>query len=378
MMPSTICAITPRLALPRTSIPARFIAIAPTMIQAMMPTDSSPLAPAYASRAAQTMPARPSRTCHQSRDARLRYCDEHARSLIGIDSRFAARIRHDGAGIALPRGFEARSAVRVVDQRDVDEVLGEEPDLQLVPAQDVAHQQVVRAPVLRFVGRVDRVARLADDRLVPAEQARDHRRDLLGPVRRALDLRQLGGVARVANRDPAERLDTLGEQVDQLELLLGVLVEQQMQLVEGGAGDEPGVLLVERVQDRRVGEDLVEGLAALPAPLAAQADRQRAELPERLDLDPHSVEDGFGRQRVRSTVPRTSVASAPGARGCASPVAGCGGSARAAPGRGRGRHGAPSSLVSSYRGPDRPTTGWRAPRGEGPRRRALSRRRRPG
>jgi hypothetical protein len=37
-----------------------------------------------------------------------------------------------------------------------------------------------------------------------------------------------------------------------------VLVEEQVELVEGRAGDVPVRLLVERVEDRRVGEDLVQ------------------------------------------------------------------------------------------------------------------------
>ena len=39
------------------------------------------------------------------------------------------------------------------DERDVHHVLGDEPDLELMGAQDVAHQQVVGAPVLGFLGR---------------------------------------------------------------------------------------------------------------------------------------------------------------------------------------------------------------------------------
>ena len=91
-------------------------------------------------------------------------------------------------------------------------------------------------------------------------------------------------MARVADGDAAEALDPLGEQVDQLELLLGVLVEQQVELVEGRAGDQPVVLLVQRVQDHRVGEDLVEQLAALARAFVRQADRQAPERAERLDL----------------------------------------------------------------------------------------------
>ena len=76
---------------------------------------------------------------------------------------------------------------------------------------------------------------LLDDRLVGAQRPVDHDRDLLGAIGRPLDRRQLGGVTRVADGDAAEALDPLGEEVDDLVLLLGVLVEQQVELVEGRA-----------------------------------------------------------------------------------------------------------------------------------------------
>ena len=65
-------------------------------------------------------------------------------------------------------------------------------------------------------------------------------------------------MARIADGDAAEALDALGDQVDQLRLLLGVLVEQEVELVEGRAGDQPVMLLVQAVQDHRVRQDLVQ------------------------------------------------------------------------------------------------------------------------
>ena len=79
------------------------------------------------------------------------------------------------------------------------------------------------------------VADLLDDRLVGAQHPVDHDRDRLGAIGRPRDRGQLGGVARVADGDATQALDPLGEQVDELELLLGVLVEQQVELVEGRA-----------------------------------------------------------------------------------------------------------------------------------------------
>ena len=126
------------------------------------------------------------------------------------------------------------------------------------------------------------------------ERPIDHDRDLLGAVGRPRDRGQLGRMARVADGDAAEALDALGEQVDELELLLGVLVEQEVELVEGRPGDQPVVLLVERVEDHRVGEDLVEQPAALRLRLVGQADRQRPERPEALDLAGRGRRAGSG------------------------------------------------------------------------------------
>ena len=128
----------------------------------------------------------------------------------------------------------------------------------------------------------------------------DHRRDVLGAVGRPIDRRELGGVARITDGDPAEALDPLGEQVDDLGLLLGVLVEQQVELVEGRPGHEPVVLLVERVEDHRVGEDLVEQLAALGPCLLRQGDGQQSGRPEALDLDAQRRELRLRRHARRS------------------------------------------------------------------------------
>jgi len=116
------------------------------------------------------------------------------------------------------------------------------------------------------------------------EQSMDHRRDVLGAVRRPFDRCQLGGVAGVADGDPAKALDPLGQEVDELELLPGVLIEEQMQLVERRAGDELVMLLVERVEDHRVVQDLIEDLAAPHARLGREGDRQETQRAEPLDL----------------------------------------------------------------------------------------------
>jgi hypothetical protein len=163
-------------------------------------------------------------------------------------------------------------------------VLGDEPHLHLVTAENVAHEEVVRA-VVSVLGRLpDGVTDLLDDDLVRLEQARQHGRDFLHAVGWARDGRDLRDVPRVGHGRPPKRLDPLRYQVDDLQLFFGVLVQQQMELEEGRAADQPVVLLVQVVQDHRVGQDLIEELGALRPSLVAEGDRKQAHLPESLDL----------------------------------------------------------------------------------------------
>jgi hypothetical protein len=87
---------------------------------------------------------------------------------------------------------------------------------------------------------------------------------------------------RISDGDPAERLDPFRKEINELELLSCVLVEEQMQLVEGRTRDDPMMLLVERVEDRCIGQDAIEELGALGARLRRQGDRQEPKSPEPL------------------------------------------------------------------------------------------------
>ena len=102
--------------------------------------------------------------------------------------------------------------------------------------------------------------------------------------RAGADPGDLRDVPRVADRDPAQGLHPFGDLVDQLQLLGRVLVEQQVQLVEGRAAHEPVVLLVQRVQDLGVGEDPVEPLRRVEPRLRGQRDRELPHRAELLDL----------------------------------------------------------------------------------------------
>jgi len=81
----------------------------------------------------------------------------------------------------------------------------------------------------------------------------------------ALDSGQLGHVAHLGDRNPTEHLDALSQCVDQFQLFAGVLVQQQMQLLEGRPAYLPVVLLVQAVEDHRIGQVGLEPPPAVPA-----------------------------------------------------------------------------------------------------------------
>src|ERR1700730_9099128 len=64
------------------------------------------------------------------------------------------------------------------DQRDVHEVLGHEPDLQLVAPDDVADEQIVGTVVAAFGGQARHRMGLLQDDLVGVEKARNLNGDL--------------------------------------------------------------------------------------------------------------------------------------------------------------------------------------------------------
>jgi hypothetical protein len=170
----------------------------------------------------------------------------------------------------------------LLDYRRVDEVLGDEPDLQLVGAEDVAHHEVVRAPIAVLVRDVGRAPHALDDDLVRVEEAVEHDRHFFGAVRRTLDRRDLGDVTGVGDCDTTEGLDAFAHQVDEGQLLTGVLVEQQVELVERRASHQPVVFLVEVVKDDAVRQRLVDCVDALRSRLFVETDRHRPDLTEAL------------------------------------------------------------------------------------------------
>src|SRR5260370_16591911 len=74
----------------------------------------------------------------------------------------------------LNRDLSALASVKTIRQWDLDEMFADEPDLQLMSAQHVAHQQVIRARVAVVICELDCSAHLRDHRFMCGEQPLDH------------------------------------------------------------------------------------------------------------------------------------------------------------------------------------------------------------
>ena len=60
--------------------------------------------------------------------------------------------------------------------------------MQFIPAQDIAHNKIIRPIVAESRGAFGQSAALADDDLVGVQQPRELHRDLFASARRALNL----------------------------------------------------------------------------------------------------------------------------------------------------------------------------------------------
>src|SRR2546428_4673972 len=91
------------------------------------------------------------------------------------------RLRREATLRTFCRGPSEKGRTAPLDpyDRHVDEMLGDEPDLQLVRSEDVAHQQVVGAVVAVVRRFLDGLAHFFDDDLVSLEQAGQHGGGLL-------------------------------------------------------------------------------------------------------------------------------------------------------------------------------------------------------
>src|SRR5262249_9029099 len=87
-----------------------------------------------------------------------------------------------------------------------------------------------------------------------------------------------------------EGLNAFGDFVDELVLLLRMLIQQQMELIEGRASHQPVMLLVQRVEDLRIGQDLIEPLTRIQPGVVARPQGKPPHRAERLNLFPVLVQ----------------------------------------------------------------------------------------
>jgi hypothetical protein len=153
-------------------------------------------------------------------------------------------------------------------------MVADEPGLKLVGAEDVADHQIIGPVVSDLVGGFGNVVALLHDELVGFEEAGDLDGNLFAAARRSWDPGDFGYIAAHGDGDAAEELDALGDGVDDFELFVEVLIEEQVELVEGRAGDLPVVLLVHVAEGDGIGKELVELLAHLRADVGVQAVRE--------------------------------------------------------------------------------------------------------
>ena len=102
------------------------------------------------------------------------------------------------------------------------------------------------------------------------EEAGDLDGDLFAAARGALNLGDLADVGTHRDGDAAKELNAFRNGVNEFDLLFKVLVEEKMELVEGGSGDLPVVFFVHVADLDGVCEELVEHLAHVGADLGVE------------------------------------------------------------------------------------------------------------
>src|SRR5438128_11292790 len=131
-------------------------------------------------------------------------------------------------------------------------MFGDEPDLQLVMANYVAGDQIVRAIVTAFSRTASHGTSFSQHDFVRMQQSRDLDGDLFAASWWSRDQRRLGDVVSHCDTHAAEQLDSLGDRINRLVLLLVVPVEQEMELTERRSRKLPMMFLVQIPQRYRV------------------------------------------------------------------------------------------------------------------------------
>src|SRR5579872_5753217 len=144
------------------------------------------------------------------------------------------------------------------DKGNVYEMFANEPNLEFVGAQNVANDDIVSPVVTLIGGAFCEFAAVANDDLMCIQQAGYLDWNLFPAPWRALNLGSFGDVVSHGERHSTEQLDAFCNCVHEFVLLFVVLVEQEVQLIKGGARNLPVRLLVKVAKGDGVGEELIE------------------------------------------------------------------------------------------------------------------------
>jgi hypothetical protein len=145
-------------------------------------------------------------------------------------------------GVSL--GDRMRSFFVFVGDSCTYKVFGYEPDLKLVHAKNIANQQVISPIVATGRRGTSRLAGCTDDQFVSLHQTEQLHGNIFTAPRRAGNARCLGNVVSHGDGNSAQRLNALGQRVDNPGLFAEVFVVKEMELVKRGARDLPMVLFV--------------------------------------------------------------------------------------------------------------------------------------
>ena len=99
-----------------------------------------------------------------------------------------------------------------------------------------------------------------ENELVRLQQPREHRRHFFAAIRGARYSGDFGDVTGVSHCYSSEALHPFSDLIYKCDLLAGVLIKQEMQLVECPAAHKPVVLLVECVENLCIAKELIQAL----------------------------------------------------------------------------------------------------------------------
>src|SRR5579863_318210 len=104
-------------------------------------------------------------------------------------------------------------------------MLAQEPQLQFVGTQDLANNDVVGTIVAKFIGTPRQSTAMSDDDLMGIQKTRDLHGNFFPAARRTLNAGGLSNIGSHGDRDSAEQLNALGNQIHQFDLLVKVFIK---------------------------------------------------------------------------------------------------------------------------------------------------------